>query len=266
METARSKDGTAIAFERAGNGPPLFIVSGALSDRRTAATLAELLSGEFAVYRYDRRGRGDSGDTPPYQVEREIEDLAALIEPAGGPAMVFGHSSGAVLALKAAEHLPVIRKLAIYEPPFITDTRREPLPDDFPTKLSGLLDNGKRGEAVEYFLTVAVQVPAAAVQQMRKSPSWGEMEKLAHTLVYDLRVLGGDMSGKAPKAVDWASLEIPVLAMEGGSSPEWARTAVETVTRLLPGGQRRTLEGQTHGADPALLAPVLAQFFRNAAG
>ncbi len=263
METVRSKDGTAIAFERHGKGPALFIVAGALSDRRAGSKIAGLLSGEFTAYSYDRRGRGDSGDTAPYRVEREIEDLAALIEHAGGPALVFGHSSGAVLALKAAERLPSIRKLAVYEPPFITDSKREPLPQDFPDNLSGMLETGRSGEAVEYFLTVAVQVPAPAVQQMRQSPAWAEMEKLAPTLLYDLRILGGDMSGRPPAAVNWKALRIPVLAMDGGASPGWARAAVEAVAGLLPDARRSTLEGQTHGADPAVLAPVLAKFFRS---
>ncbi len=131
MNTMTSKDGTTIAFERSGEGPPLVVVGGALNDRHAAATLAGLLAPNFTVYAYDRRGRGDSGDTPPYAVEREVEDLQALVEEAGGTAFVLGHSSGAVLALEAAAATPGITKLVLYEPPFIVDDSRPPLPDDY---------------------------------------------------------------------------------------------------------------------------------------
>ncbi|HUX11673.1 MAG TPA: alpha/beta hydrolase [Spirochaetia bacterium] len=261
MENVVSKDGTSIAYEREGSGPAIFIVAGALSDRRAAKAVSQILSKDFVVYTYDRRGRGDSGDTPPYAVEREVEDLAALIDAAGGPALVFGHSSGAVLALEAASRLKQIERLAIYEPPFITDATRAPVPADYVQTIDELIRSGRRGDAIEYFMTVAVGTPAGAVAGMRQSPYWPGMEKIAHTLIYDGMIMGDTMSGGPLGTTRWSSLAIPVLVMDGGASPTWARNSVEIVARLLPNGGRRTLEGQTHGADPAILAPVLARFF-----
>ncbi|MCL4499999.1 MAG: alpha/beta hydrolase, partial [Chloroflexi bacterium] len=148
MNRATSKDGTSIAFDKTGQGQPLVLVSGALSDRSAASTLAPLLAPHFTVFAYDRRGRGDSGDTPPYAVEREVEDIDTIIKQAGAPVFLFGHSSGAVLALEAAASGLAVKKLAIYEPPFIVDDTRSPQSRDFAARIDALISAGRRGDAV----------------------------------------------------------------------------------------------------------------------
>ena len=171
METVRSRDGTTIALDRSGRGPSLIIVNGALSDRGAVSDLAPRLAGELTVIAYDRRGRGDSTDTPPYAVEREIEDLAALVEAAGGSALVFGHSSGAVLALGAAAAGVPIERLVLYEPPLMVDDTRPPIPDDYVSRLDELVAAGRPGEAVEYFLTTGPLVPPPVIDGIRRRPA-----------------------------------------------------------------------------------------------
>ncbi|MGZ5345339.1 MAG: alpha/beta fold hydrolase [Actinomycetota bacterium] len=261
MDTVRSADGTTIAFERTGDGPPLIVVGGALSDRSAAADLAAVLAARFSVVAYDRRGRGDSGDTPPYAVEREVEDLAALLDAVGGSGFVLGHSSGAALAIEAVIRGLPITKLAVYEPPFIVDDTRPPLPTGYDEHLDELLAEGRRGDAVAYFMTTGVGLPSAVVDQMRGAPMWPAMEALAHTIAYDGRVMGDHMSGR-PLPAGWASdVTIPTLVIDGGNSPDWARNAVSAVAAAIPGAERRTLDGQEHGAAPEVLAPVLETFF-----
>ena len=259
MNTVTSRDGTTIAYDRSGEGSPLVLVGGALSDRAAAGSLAEVLAPRFTVFAYDRRGRGDSGDTAPYGVEREIEDLEAIVAEAGS-AFVFGHSSGAALALEAtARGLPVT-KLALYEPPFIVDDGHEPLPDDYVERLTELAASGRRGDAVEYFLTSGPGVPPEVVAGMRNEPFWPGMEKIAHTLAYDGAVMGDTMSGRPLPADRWASVTVPTLVMDGDQSPAWARNSVAALVDVLPNAERRSLEGQDHGAAPEVLAPVLVEF------
>ncbi len=261
MRRMRSSDGTTIAFERTGEGPAVILVGGALSDRSAAAQLTALLAPRFTVFAYDRRGRGDSGDTAPYAVQREVEDLGALVTEAGGAAFVFGHSSGAALALEAASRGVAISKLALYEPPYIVDGSRSRLPEDYTSHINELISSGRRGEAVEYFMTEGVSVPSEMIERMRRSPMWPALEGLAHTLPYDGVIMGDDMAGKPLSPERWASVTIPALVMDGGASPAWARNAVQATVDALPNAQRRTLEGQTHGAAPEVLAPVLMEFF-----
>jgi pimeloyl-ACP methyl ester carboxylesterase len=261
MDTVSSPDGTAIAFDRSGDGPPLIVVGGALSDRAAAAPLSALLEPRFTVVAYDRRGRGDSDDAPPYAVEREIEDLGAVIGVAGGEVFVFGHSSGAALALEGAIHGLPIARLALYEPPFIVDDSRPPLPGDFVEHLRELTATGRRGEAVEYFMTEGVGAPAEAIPSMRESPYWPSLEALAHTLWYDGVIMGDNMVGKPLSADRWSSVTIPTLVIDGGASPPSMRNAVQQLVDVLPNARRLTMEGQTHEVDPTLLAPVLTEFF-----
>jgi pimeloyl-ACP methyl ester carboxylesterase len=260
METVASADGTSIAYERFGDGPPLILVGGAMSDRTAATPLAELLSSCCSVLAYDRRGRGESGDTAPYAHEREIEDLAALIEAAGGSASVHGHSSGAVLALEAAAYGLPITKLALYEPPFMIDDSRPPVPDDFVATLEALVASDRRGDAVAYFMTTGVGLPSEMVERGRNEQVWPGLERLAHTLAYDGRIMGDTMSGRQLPAGRWSSVTIPVLVLDGGASPEWQRNAARALAEVLPNAEHRTLEGQTHAVDPAVLAPVLREF------
>jgi pimeloyl-ACP methyl ester carboxylesterase len=261
MQKVTSKDGTVIAFDKTGHGPVVILVSGALGDRMAAVSLTPLLSPHFTVLAYDRRGRGDSGDTAPYAVEREVEDIETLIKVADRSAFVYGHSSGAVLALEAA-HTRAITKLALYEPPFILDTSRPQLPKNYVAHLNELVSTGRRGDAVEYFMTAAVGVPDGIVTQMRQSPMWAGMEKAAHTLAYDGQIMGDNMAGHPLQAEHWASVTLPTLVMDGGASEAWAHHAVQALTDVLPDARRRTLEGQTHNVDPAILAPFLIEFFQ----
>jgi len=265
MNTVTSKDGTKIAFDTVGEGPPLVIVGGALNDRHAAATQAGLLAPNFTVMTYDRRGRGDSGDTPPYAVDREVEDIEALVEEAGGTAFALGHSSGAVLALEAAAAAaaaaPGITKLVLYEPPFIVDDSRPPLPDDYVQHLDELVANSRRDEAVEYFMTVGVGVPAEAIPSMKDSPFWPSLEAIAHTISYDGRIMGDNMAGKPLSSDRWSTVTNPALVIDGGASPPSLRNAVQALVDVLPNARRLTLEGQTHEVDPTVLTPVLVEFF-----
>jgi pimeloyl-ACP methyl ester carboxylesterase len=264
MDTVKSKDGTTIAFDRSGEGPALILVGGALQHRAldpSTAQLASLLAPSFTVHNYDRRGRGDSGDTVPYAVEREIEDLDALIDEAGGSAFVFGMSSGAVLALDAAANRLAITKLALYEPPMVVDDSRPPVPEDYVARLTELASCDRPGDAIEVFMTEGVGLPAEAVASMRGAPFWPAFEAVAHTLAYDGAIVAATMSGKPLPTDRWASVTIPTLVVDGDASPAWARNAVRALVDVLPAARRRTLEGQTHQVDPEVLAPVLEEFY-----
>jgi pimeloyl-ACP methyl ester carboxylesterase len=259
MSTVASRDGTRIAFERAGEGPALVLVDGALCHRSFGpmAPLAELLAPDFTVYRYDRRGRGDSGDTAPYAVAREVEDLEAVIGEAGGSAYVFGLSSGAVLALEAAAGGAPIAKLALYEPPLMVDDEHAQESEDFAERIEELVSAGRHGDAVEFFLTSA-GVPAESIAEMRGASSWALFESVAPTLVYDNTVLG---DGIVPYERA-ATLTVPALVANGGESPDFFRQAAQATADAIPGAQHRTLDGQSWGqVAPAALAPMLRQFF-----
>jgi pimeloyl-ACP methyl ester carboxylesterase len=265
MNKVTSKDGTPIAFDRSGEGPPIILVAGALGLRSHPmfTDLTARLAPHFTVINYDRRGKGDSGDTPPYAVEREIEHIEALIEEAGESTFLYGHSSGAALALEAANNLPnKVKKLALYEPPFIVEDSRPPVPNDYVRQINNLVSSGRRGDAVAFFMTEGVQVPAEFVAQMRNDPMWSAMEKVAHTLAYDGTIMGDNMAGKPLPPNRWASVVMPTLVMDGGESPAWLRNAAQAVAGALPNAKYRTLEGQTHGIVPAALAPVLVEFFK----
>jgi pimeloyl-ACP methyl ester carboxylesterase len=262
MERVASKDGTTIAVDRSGEGPPIVLVGGALADRSAAAELAAHLAPSFTAIAFDRRGRGDSEETAPYAVEREVDDIEAVIAAAGGHAFVFGHSSGAVLSLESARTFPdLITKLALYEPPFIVDDSRAPLPADYVTHLDDLVSAGRRGDAVEFFMTTAVGVPAEVVAGMREQPFWSSMEAVAHTLAYDGTIMGDTMGGSPAPLRRWAFVGVPTLVMDGGASPDWQRHAVRALVDVLPDARQRTLEGQNHGPDPEVLAPALVEFF-----
>jgi pimeloyl-ACP methyl ester carboxylesterase len=260
MNQVMSKDGTAIAFDRSGQGPALILVGGAFQyraiDPRTAH-LAALLAEQFTVFHYDRRGRGDSGDTPPYAVEREVEDLEALINEAGGSACVFGMSSGGVLTLDAAARGLAITKLALYELPFNSgDEQALQAAQDYTRDLSALLSEGRRGDAVALAMTTW-GAPAEAVAGMRQTPIWPLFESVAPTLAYDDAIMG---DGAVPTE-RLASLIVPTLVMAGGASPAFMQEAAQAVARALPNGKLYTLAGQTHDVAPEALASVLGEFF-----
>jgi pimeloyl-ACP methyl ester carboxylesterase len=256
MEQVTSTDGTTIAFDRMGEGSPVILVSGGSTDRSANAPLAALLAPHFTVFNYDRRGRGPSGDTPPYAVEREVEDIDAVIGAAGGSAFLFGTSSGAVLALEAAASGLPISKLALWEPPFILDENARP-PTDQVEQYTQMIAEGRRGDAVEYFMTKVVSMPAEFVAQARTQPWWPAQEALAHTLAYDAIIMG-DYSLPTERA---ASVKAPTLVIAGGADYPWMRETAQALADAIPDGQTRTLEGQGHNVDPALLAPALVEFF-----
>lgn len=267
MRSVISKDGTGIAFDQSGQGPALILVAGASATRKDEAAVAASLAPYFTVFAYDRRARGDSGDTPPYAVEREVEDIEALINEAGGSAFLFGHSSGAVLALEAARLLPgQIIKLAVYEPPFIIDDSRPPAPADFAAHLNELVSADRRGEAVEAFMAV-VGTPPEMLAQMRQSPLWPRMEADAQSFVYDATIVGDTERGDPSALKKWESTTVPTLVMDGTvflGRPEphaFMRHGADELARVLPNAQRRTLEGQDHGPADDVLVPVLREFY-----
>ncbi len=265
MNTVTSKDGTKIAFDKTGSGPAVIIVNGAMQFRAFdpfMAKFAEMLSGHFTVYNYDRRGRGESGDTQPFAKEREIEDLQALVEDAGGKAMVLGFSSGSALTLDAAAVTPGITRVAVYEPPFIVDDSRPPLPADYVAHLNQLVADGKRDEAVMYFLTIAVGIPAEYLGGMDQNPGWDTMLQIAHTIAYDGSFVADIMQGKPLPTDRWANVTAPTLVIEGGASDTFFHTGADALAGVLKNASRKTLEGQTHEVAPEVLAPVVVEFFK----
>ena len=262
MHTVRSKDGTPIAFDRSGSGPALIVVDGALCYRASGPSgpLAALLADRFTVFTYDRRGRGDSGDTKPYAIDREIDDLDALIREAGGSAFVYGISSGAALALEAAHRGLAIPKLALYESPCIVDDTHAPLPADFLTRLNAAVAENRRGDAVKMFLRL-VDLPAVALLIMPLMPAWSKLKAVAHTLPYDITIVQENQQGRPFAAGRWAGAAMPTLAMDGSRSPAWMRNGMKALAGALPNATFRTLEDQTHMVKAPALAPVLTQFF-----
>jgi pimeloyl-ACP methyl ester carboxylesterase len=250
MGTVISKDGTTIAFEKSGEGPAIILVVGAFNDRAAGAPLARFLERHFTVFNYDRRGRGESGDTTPYAIEREIEDIDALIAQAGGSAFVFGYSSGAILALRAAAHGLANSRLALYDPPPPGAKASQIAP-----QLTGLIAAGRRGDAVELYQTEAVGIPAAVVAQMRNAPFRPALEKMAHTLVYESTILKSLPAG----LVD--SVRVPTLMIAGEESPEVLRHTAQSLADALPEGRYQGLKGQNHDIVPVVLGPVLEEFF-----
>ncbi|MEU5939440.1 alpha/beta hydrolase [Micromonospora sp. NPDC047548] len=255
MNKVISKDGTPIAFDRQGDGPAIIMIGAGPTDRSANANLAELLAKEFTVFNYDRRGRGDSGDTAPYAADREFEDLEALITEAGGSAMVYGTSGGAIMALEAAARGLAISKLALWEPAYIVDDSRPPVPADYRDRLVALLAEGRRGDMIELFFTDAVGMPVEFVTPMRGAPFWQAMEAVAPTLVYDATITG-DFSMPTDRL---ASVAVPTVVIDGGTTP-WLSTTAAAVAAALPHAQRRTLEGQPHNVDPSAILPALTEF------
>jgi pimeloyl-ACP methyl ester carboxylesterase len=276
MNTVRSADGTSIAFTRAGQGPPLILVDGALCSRSFGPMpkLAAQLTPHFTVYTYDRRGRGASGDTPPYAADREVDDLEALTalastgegaaEGAGAGAgetvFVHGTSSGAALALEAAKRISAIGKLAVYEPPFIVDGTRTPIPDDYLDKLNQLVAGGRAGDAVKMFMRF-VGTPAIFTAVMPFTPVWPKLKAVAPTLPYDITIVQDHQRGTAFTAEEWAAVKIPTLVAAGGKSPAWMTNATRALADALPDARYRTLPGQNHMVKPQAIAPVLTEFF-----
>jgi pimeloyl-ACP methyl ester carboxylesterase len=258
MLAVASRDGTKIAYDKVGQGPLVILVLGALNSRKSGAKLSGLLASRFTVISYDRRGRGDSTDTQPYSPEREVEDVAALIDEADGPACLYGHSSGAAVALKAATNLGrQVRKLAIYEAPYALDAAARRAAKDYDRQLKKLLASKRHSDAVVLFIK-AVGVSDRQIQAIRKMPRWRGLEAMAPTLAYESAVLGQGHS--LPTAL-LAGVATPTLVMHGGAGAPSMRDAAKAISEAIPNAQLCTLAGQTHGVRPKVLAPVLEEFF-----
>jgi pimeloyl-ACP methyl ester carboxylesterase len=252
-----SADGTKIAFDRLGTGSPVILVSGASTTRAIHTQLAQLLAEDFSVYNYDRRGRGDSGDTPPYAIEREVDDLEALMTEAGEAAALFGNSSGGVLALHAAASGLPVTKLALWEPPFMVDPDAPRRQKEYVAELTKLLAAGRRGDAMAHFMKT-IGLPEEMIAGMRNAPMWGDMEAIAPTLAYDAGIMGDSM---VPTALA-SSVATPTLVLYGSETGAWAENAAEALASTLPGARRQTLNGQTHNVSWDVLAPAVIDFFR----
>jgi pimeloyl-ACP methyl ester carboxylesterase len=260
-----SRDGTPIAFEQSGSGPAVVLVASALSDRSDTRKLAALLAAEFTVANYDRRGRGASGDTAPYAVQREVEDIDALIEAVGGSASLFGSSSGAILGLEAADRLGSrVERLAMYEPPLILDDSRPPIDDAFVARIEELLAANRRSDAVRLFMSKGLGIPGLGVALMRFMPGWRAMVEMAHTLPYDLAITRDVQAGRPLPAGRWESVESPVLVMTGGKSEAYFHAGARSLAAILRHAEHRVLDGQHHGSvvmGPKVIAGELRRFY-----
>ncbi len=265
MHLVTSKDGTPIAYDRQGRGPAVILVGGAFVDRSETAPLATELAAQFTVYNYDRRGRGQSGDTLPYAVEREIEDLQALIAEAGGSAHLYGVSSGGALVLEAAAAGIAADRLAVYEVPYDLAEDGPRRQREYVERLEGLLAEGRRGDAAELFMRLA-GASEEMIAGARSSPMWPGLEAVAPSLAYDAACMG---DGRPPTE-RLARITRPTLVATGGASPEsfvggggdFFAKAADAIAASIPQAQRQTIEGQTHMVDPKALAPVLERFFQ----
>jgi pimeloyl-ACP methyl ester carboxylesterase len=264
MQTVTSKDGSRIAYDRLGSGPPVILVGGALSYRRfkKMEELANLLAERCTVINYDRRGRGDSTEVKPYAVEHEIEDIAALIDAEGGSASLWGWSSGGALALRAAAARIGVERLAVYEVPFIvTPAAGRPTPD-YGERLDELVAADDRSGAVKHFMRNAMGIPAPFVALMRLMPMWKGLKATAHTLPYDWAALGRHTMYGAPlDPAEWAPVTVPTLVAYGAKSPAVLREGSRALAEVLPNAELRELEGISHNVKMDVLAPVLAEFF-----
>src|SRR5580704_1408558 len=286
MNTVRSADGTKIAFTKAGQGPPLILVDGALCSRSFGPMpkLAAQLTAHFTVYTYDRRGRGASGDTPPYAAGHEVDDLEVLVElargddppypprrgmagagqgagdGAGETVFVHGTSSGAALALEAAKRIPSIGKLAVYEAPFIVDDTRSPIPGDYLARLNRLVADGRSGDAVKMFMRF-VGAPAIFTAVMPITPVWPKLKAVAPTLPYDITIVQDHQRGTPFTPAEWAVVKVRTLVAAGGKSPAWMTNGTRALADALPDARYRVLPGQNHMVKAQAIAPVLTEFF-----
>ncbi|MFJ4691896.1 alpha/beta fold hydrolase [Streptomyces sp. NPDC088766] len=255
MRKVVSRDGTTIAYRSAGEGLPIVLVNGAFRDHTIFDPLVPELVAHCTVYVYDRRGRGHSGDCPGYAVEREVEDLAAVIEEAGGQAVVFAGSTGANLALEAALAGVGVTKLALHEPYFRTLGHPKP-PADCMDVLRALLAQGRRGEAAQYWLSELLGLSAEVIAEWRQAPLWATNEANAHTLLYDTAILG---DFEVPVA-RLAALRTPAVVLSSDASSDWLRDAARATAAALPNGFGMQLPGSWHRIDTPILGRVLAGF------
>jgi pimeloyl-ACP methyl ester carboxylesterase len=263
----QSADGSQIGYDVRGEGPAVILVNGALGDReldrkfKMLSGLTGALSSRFAVVNYDRRGRGESSEAGPFAVEREVEDIAALIDAVGGRAALVGFSSGGALALRAAAAGVGVQRAAVYEPPFMVE-RTDKIPaEDYAARMDELLAAGDGAGAVRHFMRGAIGLPAPLVAMMRLMPAWKGMVANAHTLPYDWAALGDhNMHGEPLRAAEFSSVEVPVLVAYGAKSPSRLQSGSRALAEVLPAGRACRLEGVGHRVKAEVLAPPLGEF------
>ncbi len=259
MPTTTSKDGTLLAFDQLGEGLAVVLISGGPADRTSNTPLAELLKARFTVLNYDRRGRGESGDAPEWTPDREYEDLAAVIDEAGGSAALIGNSGTGNIALEAAARgLPVTR-LALWEPPYILPGTRAAVPADWGRRIDELVAAGRPRDALQYWMTDIIGVPAEFIEPIRNEPFWLAMEPNAHMLSRDADLL----RDFALPAERYAAVTAPVLLLDGGSIP-WLSQGLEALVDVLPNAELRTLADQQHDISPDVLVAAVGDFLAEA--
>lgn len=263
IQRVRSADGTEITYRRSGEGPSIVFVDGAFCTMAMGPgkTIAPALADRYTTFVYDRRGRGQSGDASSYEVGREVDDLAAMIEVAGGMAYVFGHSSGAVLTLEAARAGLPIAALALYEPPFVLDDSRPPAPEDLPERLARLASAGRGRAVMRTFMDQAVHTPKVVSAAMSIMPGAGRLSKIAHTVAYDATIMSSYQRGTALPDAIFSSLMMPTLVMVGAKSPQWIQTSCEALAASVPQAQLSRLTGQRHMVKAVATAPAIDGFF-----
>lgn len=251
-----SADGTRIAVERRGSGPPLVIVDGAGCSRLLGASLewAPLLADQFTVYTYDRRGRGESADTPPYAVDRELDDLRAVIAVAGEAPYLVGFSTGAELTRAAVEVGVPTSGVALFEPPLMTL-------GDHAAPLAALIEAGRPSAAVFYWMTRVVAMSPTSIRLMRllARRSWPLLVAAAPTLRYDLALL--ERAGFAPRADASGRERVPTIVLGGGGSPARLRAATEQTAAVIPGARLQWLPSQGQRVMPPVATAAVTAFF-----
>jgi len=262
MAFVTSKDGTQIGYSVVGAGPAIILIDGAMCSRDMgpATPLAEALKDSFTVYTYDRRGRGESGDTKPYATEREIEDLAAVIEAAGGSVKIYAISSGVMLALEAANTLSGITGMVLYEAPVFTDTTRRPVPADYVQRMNQLVADGDNVGAVKHFMQNGINVPWFALLMMQVMGMFRKMAPVGPTLPYDTAFVAPFWTYKPLPPNRWPHATMPVLTIGGGKSDAWMQNAQKAIAANLPNAQHKTLAGQNHMVTPKAISPMIKEF------
>jgi pimeloyl-ACP methyl ester carboxylesterase len=266
MAVVTSRDGTKIGYSVTGSGPAVVLVDGAMCWRASgpATPLAEQLKDRFTVYTYDRRGRGESTDTKPYEIQREVEDLQAVIAAAGGSVMLYAISSGVALALETANQTPGVTKMVLYEAPFIVDQTRKLIDRSYVATMDRLVAEGRGAEAIKHFMRNGVGIPAIFVFMMQVTGVMKKMAPVAPTLPYDTALTAPFQGGKPLPPKSWPNVTMPVLDIGGGKSDAWMQNAQVAISKVLPNARHQTLPGQNHMVSPTAIAPMIKDFFAEA--
>lgn len=259
----RSADNTTIAYSIQGNGPAIILIEGAMCYRTSGTfdAVADLLKNQFTCITYDRRGRGESNDAPTFTPDREIEDLAALLDVAGNKASLGGLSSGAAIALEAANRLNGIEKLVTYEAPFVVDGEISPLPTDFRASIEKAVREDRRGDALKIFMR-RVGVPGFALFIMQFTAMWKRLKTIANTLSYDLQFVENHSGGTPLPPATWPNATMPALIMAGGASPAYMINSQKAIAENLTNATYKELAGQTHMVKAEPFADAIREFLK----